>query len=1144
MDEDDSARSSPSKTLRVSKIPTPKASRKTTVPQPFHFASNGRDDNKQDYQDDVAMAQAEEVLRKGLRDGKSVSPRRESKLTQPQAPKLHESRHKIERSTEDTVSMAQSLDVLRKGLRHSDPVTTQTHRPSITRPQSPHFHQSHHARPAERVRDVVSMAQSDDILRKGLRHSEPTSSAPRHSVTRPQSPHFHQSHTRPLPKSTQEMEAELMQEFQQKRFKAVPAPVFSPDTVGEVVSPATSKKVVMTKPQPFHFESDARIGHKPVDYVRKEDVDLQECQRKFKALPLPQGVAQTPPSPSASKKPTQPQPFHLSETKPRQPKVTYTPKEELDLLECELKFKALPLPKNMPKKSGTEISESSSESLLHEETPKPFKALPLPKSIYTSPSRTQRKGFKDDSHSVTSSSKEASSVEGAAPVTSPQAVRVRQASAKARHVARKLPVEPTPAPTIAVPKNLEPFQLECTARHEEFEERRKEQLAKEQEEERKQRSFKARPLPKSMQKNKGEVMPESSQLADNRRVSVTGKKHANGKHPIARNGSLVGSTGSTHPVSKQLTAPAMSLGNWALLVLGVMTFRVLNVFVIQSYFDPDEFWQTMEPAYCQAFSNEKYNCPGFTWEWKRRPPDFVTGFVEQSLLGPARTYLSVLPTYWLFVIAKALRLDSYWIISRGPMFMFAVTVAAPLDLAVFYAAGWLHRPSNSLEDLRKWCLFCSLVSWFNGYSLVRTFANSQETTALMLAIALMSPEFLGDVDARYRFLRGCAAFFLGGLSVSIRFTSLAAFVPMGIILAIRNKSVLQRLRYLFVPCAVFGLGGLGVGLAVDYYFFGFWTLPFLGNFHFNVILDYADLFGSHPFYWYFTTGLPALTGLLVPLLLFDLPRFLRGACSYGERNLWIIVVSYLAIMSFNAHKELRYIHPVLPLVCLLTGRYVRNFLAGSQNLASRLRFGLFGAIFVLVNVVTVLYLGLFHQTGPIMANRKVVEIAQAVFRRNPTHHHFRVYYLTGACHSTPLHSQLHVRPIKFTTWALDCSPDCRASPDRICESEQFALDPIGFLSNAFCLDSDDETCAAGIDYKPIPDFVVTLSTFAKTMGPLLDDLGLQEVARFPQHVNGARLGETEIGDNFDKQDYRLFSIIPEMLEVSLEEMILFARHTT
>ena len=412
-----------------------------------------------------------------------------------------------------------------------------------------------------------------------------------------------------------------------------------------------------------------------------------------------------------------------------------------------------------------------------------------------------------------------------------------------------------------------------------------------------------------------------------------------------------------------------------------------------------------------------------------------------------------------------------------------------------------------------------------------------------------SPELLGNQNAKQQLLRSCTAFFLGGLCASIRFTAIAAFVPMGIVLALRRQSTAGKLLYLFFPCASFGVLGIALAMVVDFNFFGIWTLPFLGNFHFNVVLNRADLYGSHPFHWYFTAGLPAISGILLPFLLWDLGTKM----SYGQRNLWLMVASYLLIMSFNSHKEFRYIHPVLPLVCLITGRHVRSLFVGRTRSKTRIVF--FGVIFILLNLTAVGYLGLFHQSGPIKVNHHIVDVAKQQHENQQAAPVYSIHYLTGACHSTPLHSHLHAPPLVFETWALDCSPACRADPTVICEFESFDRNPARFVEEVYrpsgcAADQDEaddnyvsltETCSSSsLSQRPSPDFAVTFSQYALQIQAQLESRGLREIARYPHHVNGIRIGEWVIGKDVGDKAYRKFFIF-DWLDVSLEEMILYSR---
>jgi len=292
--------------------------------------------------------------------------------------------------------------------------------------------------------------------------------------------------------------------------------------------------------------------------------------------------------------------------------------------------------------------------------------------------------------------------------------------------------------------------------------------------------------------------------------------------------------------------------NKALIFIGFLVFyRIFNVFLIQSQFDPDEYWQQLEPAYCHVFaSGPVEECPGLTWEWKRRPSrtEYTTlgEFIELGLQGPVRSYASILPTLVFYYCIKMFGLDSSWMVSRGPVFLNAILVAASTDWCIWYLSGFIVQSQKKVSidlqsRIRKWCIYGSLSSWFMGYALVRTYSNSLETVLLSLSLCFVAPELLGNDSTlpsvrRTEIQRASLAFFLGGISCSIRFTSLTAFIPMGIILAFsRSRSILSRMGYLFGVCAFWGMIGLLVTLILDRHMYGFTAVPFLGNFQFNVV---------------------------------------------------------------------------------------------------------------------------------------------------------------------------------------------------------------------------------------------------------------------------------------------------------------------
>lgn len=641
------------------------------------------------------------------------------------------------------------------------------------------------------------------------------------------------------------------------------------------------------------------------------------------------------------------------------------------------------------------------------------------------------------------------------------------------------------------------------------------------------------------------------------------------------------------------------------LFIVISIYRLANAWMIRTQFDPDEYWQTLEPAYCLAFSNEtttaplslhpqqKYGC-ALTWEWTRRKKALSpiettqdtslfqkimlsaqTAF-EQALHGPVRSYVSILPTYWYYIGCRSLfqwaaktddsesilntdiagnkrqsyttklisytkefaRQQSTYLISKGPVFIHALTVAVPTDLSVWIIASRLERlaihhkrnditrskPIKNATRLYWWqswascALFLAITSWFNGYALIRTYANSMETMLLMVGIALLGPELFGDVSVardkqvyRHR-MKTRLAFVLGGLSACVRFTSLAAWIPIGVIIVLReNATAKQKLGTLFELCAVNGLLGVALGCCVDRWVYGFWAIPFLGNFHFNAILGLGSLYGTHPMLWYIYAGVPAICGIALPMFLWDALLLLTKTYSRtndGEGNrsrltIFWIIASYTLLHSFSEHKEFRFLLPVFPLMLILAGHTMVELLEGM---------GVFQSILVLValcllNYPHLIYLGTVHQRGPIAANAFLASIMNKSTQQDKRNNQFSIHYLMG-CHSAPAYSHLHVAGVYVDVDYLDCSPGCRSNKDLICESDAFSNDPYGYMYSTYATPLDGECehdhsidtlssneSQSNVHSKQKPSFVViTQDDASKAEGILLDKWNATRVA--------------------------------------------------
>ena len=573
-------------------------------------------------------------------------------------------------------------------------------------------------------------------------------------------------------------------------------------------------------------------------------------------------------------------------------------------------------------------------------------------------------------------------------------------------------------------------------------------------------------------------------------------------------------------------------------------FRLVNAAILDTYFDPDEYYQMVEPAYCLAFFPENY-CPAQTWEWKRigdadnLSDNLLINFVMNGMLGPARTYTSILPLTLFYSILRFTGMDSTYMIADGPRLLHAITMAAPIDTCVWYIGYWLQG-----KRFANFCLFFSLFSWFNAFTLVRSFANVQETLAVTLTAALTvrqvvqghPPTTLGQ------YVRSAFGFFLGGIAVSIRGTAVTAFLPFGLMLSLRQPTLYKKFEYVLLVCALPAVTGLILSICIDRFYFGFWAVPMLGNLHFNLVENKAILYGDHPWHWYFSVGIPVISGLLLPLVLTDLIR-LKPSSPAWKRCYWVTAIFYLVALSISQHKEFRYILPVLPFFCIFAANQLNR---GTFGGPSKLR----AIFFIFSNAVAFVYLGRYHQSGAIHANRFITNDIRT--RKPIVEETIRIDYMTGECHTMPMHSQLHVPPYRFDTRTLDCSPDCRADPATLCETDAFRQDSAQFLTNEYrgAINSSCEDIEAGensgictsevVGVRDPPNYLVTFSEHVPSISDHLRQYGMEEIGRRMHQANGIRMFGYEFGKAYREGAFRHLVLIPG-IELSVRDAVVYRK---
>ncbi|XP_077050084.1 GPI alpha-1,2-mannosyltransferase 3 isoform X5 [Siphateles boraxobius] len=261
---------------------------------------------------------------------------------------------------------------------------------------------------------------------------------------------------------------------------------------------------------------------------------------------------------------------------------------------------------------------------------------------------------------------------------------------------------------------------------------------------------------------------------------------------------------------------------------------------------------------------------------------------------------------------------------------------------------------------------------------------------------------------------------------------------------------------------------LAISTLIDSVFYGKWN--FL---KFNVLHNVAEFYGAHPWHWYFTQGLLVVIGP-------HLPFFMHG-CSLATKKHRILLITILwttAIYSFLAHKELRFIYPVLPFCMIFCGISLAKLQAWRKTAA--------GALLVL-NLCPALYTGLIHQRGTLDVMHDLQRLCDISDSQNSTELLFLM-----PCHSTPLYSHLHC-PLKLRF--LECPPDLTGNEEYMDEAAVFFSNPLHWLRTSFPSQST------------LPSHIVLFDFLQKEIAAFLEENRFTKQAEiFHTHFPEGRVG--------------------------------------
>ncbi|KAK4171859.1 GPI mannosyltransferase, partial [Triangularia setosa] len=400
----------------------------------------------------------------------------------------------------------------------------------------------------------------------------------------------------------------------------------------------------------------------------------------------------------------------------------------------------------------------------------------------------------------------------------------------------------------------------------------------------------------------------------------------------------------------------------------LLAFRFINSLFVKTFFQPDEHFQVLEPAWRMAFGER--SGAWMTWEWQYQLRSSLHPAIFGAAYKLAETVMSAMHLF--------------------PPFTASMLVALPGALqSVFAALGdfytWkLAMDIYGRESYAPWAvLWMTVFNPWQWYCSTRTFSNSLETTLTIAALSYWPWELLGDVktskeeplkqSGRVRSLRISLA--LAAIAVLLRPTNL--FIWLGVIalaftrLTLDGQSPIKQTTFIVLlrETILCGSAALATSVISDRLYFGFWTFPPYKWLYFNMSQSLAVFYGRMPWHYYLSQGIPLLTTTFLPFALLGIykvtfasakpatllsarPTSLSTTASNTLKTLAFALVGMIAVLSLISHKEVRFIYPLLPILHILAAPYITSFFTTSPTQPATPRLTLRHKIF-LVNILSI-----------------------------------------------------------------------------------------------------------------------------------------------------------------------------------------------
>ena len=250
-------------------------------------------------------------------------------------------------------------------------------------------------------------------------------------------------------------------------------------------------------------------------------------------------------------------------------------------------------------------------------------------------------------------------------------------------------------------------------------------------------------------------------------------------------------------------------------------------------------------------------------------------------------------------------------------FLSLVKITNPFTIAIFLRilSGLLSFLSihlfyrvyrREIEDslLQKWFLLLSFLLWFAVYNNVRFSAENWSGSIFLIAYSLF---FLKKSDSKLHYF---SIGILLGLSFLFRYQVGLLIAGFMLWLLFINR---QNIFHLILLSSGIILS-IALGLLIDRWYYGDWTLTAWNYFEQGIILDKLSDFGVKPWWHYFEAvfikAIPPISIVCILSLLIVL--------IYKRKDVIIwTILPFIIVQSIIGHKETRYLFPIIGFVPIL-----------------------------------------------------------------------------------------------------------------------------------------------------------------------------------------------------------------------------------